>query len=81
MKKQPQLPPLTPVQRAAWWDALKAVARADGEVSAREKSVLKAWAERLDVVLELREPKRADVRRLTRTFKKEEERVAVFHSD
>ncbi len=80
MKKQPPLPPLTPAQRTAWWDALKAVARADGEFSAKEKALLNAWAERLEVVLELRETKRADVRRLTRTFKKEEERVAVFHS-
>ncbi|MEK7866680.1 MAG: hypothetical protein AAB434_08340 [Planctomycetota bacterium] len=80
MKKQPPLPPLTPAQRAAWWDALKAVACADGAVSAKEKALLTAWAGRLEVELELRETKSADVRRLTRTFKKEEERVAVFNS-
>lgn len=80
MKKQSPLPPLTALQRTAWWDALKAVARADGQFSAKERSRLKTWAERLGVELDLRETKRADLRRLTRTFKKEEERVAVFHS-
>lgn len=80
MKKQPPLPPLTDTQRAAWWDALKAVARADGEFSPKEKALLTAWADRLGVELDLRDSKRADTRRLSRAFKTEEERLAVFHS-
>ncbi len=76
----PELLPLSKQQRTAWWSALLAMARTDGEFNRQEKASLAVWAGRLKVDPNLHAPAILDAAALGRAFRSDDHRIRLFDS-